>query len=208
MKKLKLTALAACVALAAGCTTRAETSEYFGKVVPPEGQHLRYISGPEPESLDPHMSTGQPEARLQIGLFDGVTEYHPETAQAIPALAERWEANADNSEFTFYLREAKWSNGDPITANDFVYSLRRGLSPELAARSAYLSYYIKGAQAYNEGKGKPEDVGITAVDDHTLKYTLTQPVPFFPGLLAHQFFRPVPKAAVGRGTPRAAGAYP
>src|SRR5688572_21060239 len=168
MTELKFVALAACVALAAGCTTQAETSEYFGKVVPPEGQHLRYISGPEPESLDPHMSSGQPEARMHVGLFDGVTEYHPETAQAIPALAERWDPNADHSEFTFYLRDAKWSNGERITANDFVYSLRRGLAPELAARSAYLAYYIKGAQEYNEGKGKHEDVGITAVDDRTL----------------------------------------
>jgi oligopeptide transport system substrate-binding protein len=196
MRKLKLVAIAGCLAAAAGCTTRAETSEYFGKVVPPEGQHLRYISGPEPESLDPQVSSGQPEARLHIGLFDGLTEYHPETAQAIPSLAERWEANADNSAFTFHLRDAKWSNGDPITAHDFVYSLRRGLAPEFAARTAYLAYYIKGAQAYNEGKGTAEDVGVTAVDDRTLTFTLAQPVPFFPGLLAHQFFRPVPRRAV------------
>ena len=121
---------------------------------------MRYISGSEPESLDPQVSSGQPEARLYLGLYDGLTEYHPETAQPIPALAERWEPNADNSEFTFHLRDAKWSNGDPITANDFVYSLRRGLAPEFAARTAYLAYYIKGAQAYNEGKGKAEDVGV------------------------------------------------
>ena len=157
---------------------------------------MRYISGSEPESLDPQVSSGQPEARLHIGLFDGLTEYHPETAQPIPALAERWEPNADNSEFTFHLRDAKWSNGDPITAHDFVYSLRRGLAPEFAARTAYLAYYIKGAQAYNEGKGKAEDVGVTAVDDRTVKFTLAQPVPFFPGLVAHQFFRPVPRKAI------------
>ena len=74
--------------------------------------------------------------------------------------------------------------------------LRRGLAPEFAARTAYLAYYIKGAQAYNEGKGKAEDVGVTAVDDRTVKYTLAQPVPFFPGLVAHQFFRPVPRKAI------------
>ena len=160
MVQLKLAAIAAVLSVAAGCTTQAEHSEYFGKVVPPEGQHMRYISGPEPESLDPQVSSGQPEARLHIGLFDGLTEYHPETGQAIPALAERWEPNTDNSEFTFHLRDARWSNGDPITAHDFVYSLRRGLAPAFAARTAYLAYYIKGAQAYNEGKGKAEDVGV------------------------------------------------
>src|SRR4029453_16783211 len=184
------------LALAAACTTQAENSPYFGKTVPPEGQHMRYISGSEPESLDPQVSSGQPEARLHIGFFDGLTEYHPETAQTIPALAESWEPNSDNSEFTFHLRDAKWSNGDAVTAQDFVYSLRRGLAPEFAARTAYLAYYIKGAQAYNEGKGKAADVGVTAVDDRTVKFMLPQPVPFFPGLVAHQFFRPVPRKAI------------
>ena len=184
------------LSIAAACTTQAENSPYFGKTVPPEGQHMRYISGSEPESLDPQVSSGQPEARLHIGLFDGLTEYHPETAQPIPALAESWEPNSDNSAFTFHLRDAKWSNGEPVTAQDFVYSLRRGLAPEFAARTAYLAYYIKGAQAYNEGTGKAEDVGVTAVDDRTVKFTLAQPVPFFPGLVAHQFFRPVPRKAI------------
>jgi len=188
--------LAAILPLAAGCTTTAEDSPYWGKTVPPQGQVLRYISGSEPESLDPQVSSGQPEARLYVGLYDGLTEYHPETAEAIPSLAERWEPNQDNSEFTFHLREAFWSNGDPITAHDFVYSLRRGLAPELASRIAYLAYYVRGAQAYNEGKGRAEDVGVEAIDDRTVRYRLTQSVPFFPGLVAHQLFRPVPRKAI------------
>ena len=192
---LKLVALAACISVVAGCTTSAEDTPYFGRTVAPEGQVLRYISGSEPESLDPHVSSGQPEARLYVGLFDGLTEYHPETGQPIPALAERWEANSDNSAFVFHLREAKWSNGDPITAQDFVYSLRRALAPEFASRTAYLAYYVEGAQAYNEGKGTAEDVGVEAIDDRTVRYTLAQSVPFFPGLVAHQFFRPVPRKA-------------
>jgi oligopeptide transport system substrate-binding protein len=131
-----------------------------------------------------------------VALYDALTEYHPETGEAIPSLAERWEPNSDNSEFTFHLRDAKWSNGDPITAQDFVYSLRRALEPALASRSAYLAYYIKGAQAFNEGKGSPEAIGIHAIDDRTLKFSLTQSVPFFPGLVAHQFYRPVPRKAI------------
>ena len=187
----------ASLTLGAACTTKAASSPYFGKAVPPEGQVLRYISGSEPESLDPQVSTGQPEARIYLALYEGLTEYDPVTGQAIPAIAERWEPNSDNSEFTFYLRpNARWSNGDPITAHDFVYSLRRGLSPALAARSAYLAYYIKGAQAYNEGKGRAEDVGIEAIDDHTLKIRLIQPVPFLTGLVAHQMFRLVPRKAI------------
>ena len=188
--------LALSVSVTPACTTRAEDSPFFGKTVPPEGQVMRYVSGSEPESLDPQVSSGQPEARLHVGLYDGLTEYHPETGQPIPGLAERWEPNSDNSAFTFHLREAKWSNGDPITAHDFVYSLRRGLAPEFASRVAYLAYYVKGAQAYNEGKGPADGVGVEALDDRTVRYTLAQPVPFFPGLVAHQFFRPVHRRTV------------
>lgn len=197
MTKLTAAIVAACFAFAAGCTTKASSSPYFGKVEAPEGQVMRYISGSEPETMDPHLSTGQPEARIYLALYEGLTEYHPVTGQTIPAIAERWEPNHDNTEFTFYLRRnARWSNGDPITARDFVYSLRRGLSPALAARSAYIAYYIDGAKAYNEGKGRAEDVGIEAIDDYTLKIRLATPVPFLSGLVAHQFFRLVPQKAI------------
>ncbi len=183
--------------LGAACGTRAQGADYFGAVDPPEGQVLRYISGSEPESLDPQVSTGQPEARIYLAIYEGLTEYDPITGEAIPAIAERWEANADNSEFLFHLRRnARWSNGDPITAHDFVYSIRRGLSPALAARSAYLAYYIHGAQAYNEGRGRAGDVGVDAIDDFTVRIRLTQSVPFLAGLVAHQFFRLVPRKAI------------
>jgi ABC-type oligopeptide transport system substrate-binding subunit len=195
--RLGLLVTAVLAGSACNSTTAAKGAPYFGKVVPPQGQVMRYISGSEPESLDPQVSTGQPEARIYLALYEGLTEIHPVTGQPIPGIAERWEANGDNTEFTFYLRHnARWSNGDPITARDFVYSLRRGLSPTLAARSAYLAYYIKGAQAYNEGKGRAEDVGIEAVDDYLVKIRLATPVPFLAGLLTHQFFRLVPQKAI------------
>ena len=104
-----------------------------------------------PKSLDPAVSAGQPEARIYMALYQGLVEYDPRTLAPIPALAERWETNNDSSEFTFHLRHnARWSNGDPITAQDFVYSLRRGLEPSLASKNAYLAYYIVNAEAYNE----------------------------------------------------------
>ncbi len=144
----------------AACSGVSADSEYFGRVQPPEGQVMRYISGSEPESLDPPVSSGQPEARLYMALFDGLTDYDPKTSVPIPGVAESWEANEDNSEFVFHLREnARWSNGEPVTAGDFLYSWRRALSPELASRNAYLAYDIKFAQAYNEGQvfvGDPE----------------------------------------------------
>lgn len=136
----------------AGCSASAKNGLYFGKTTPPAGQVLRYVTGSEPESLDPQISSGQPEARIYMAIFEGLTDYDPKNMQPIPAIAERWDVNNDSSEFVFHLRHnARWSNGDPITAQDFVYSMRRALSPELASRSAYLAYYIKNAQAYNEG---------------------------------------------------------
>ena len=135
------------------CSGVSSDNEFFGRVKPPEGQVMRYISGSEPESLDPPVSSGQPEARLYMALFEGLTDYDPKTSAPIPGVAESWESNADNSEFVFHLREdVRWSNGEPLTAGDFVYSWRRALSPGLASRNAYLAYDIKYAQAYNENE--------------------------------------------------------
>src|SRR6185437_14190635 len=113
---------------------------------------LRYVSGSEPETLDPQIPPLQNEARISMALFEGLAEYDPKTTAPIPALAERWEVNKDWSEVTFHLRhDGRFSNGDPITAQDFVYTIRRGLKPETASRVASLAYPIKYAQAFNEG---------------------------------------------------------
>jgi oligopeptide transport system substrate-binding protein len=139
------------------CTSSA-SSRYWGKTEPPAENVLRYISGSEPESLDPQVPTGQPEARVLMALFDGLVEYHPKTMDPIPALAESWKISPDGTEFIFNIRKgAKFSNGAPITAKDFVYTFRRGLSPELAAQNAYLAYEIKYAEAYNAGESFVKD---------------------------------------------------
>ena len=235
-----------------GCAAPSADSEFFGRVEPPAGQVLRFISGSEPSGLDPQVATGQPEARIHMALFEGLTEYHPKTSQPIPAIAERWDVNDDSSVFVFHLRPtARWSSGEPITAHDFVYSLRRGLNPASAMQNAYMAYYIVNAQGYNEGgvfardpgtrrfvlqkdvSGdselrlilpgaeaprqkqiardpqlrtavagtelvpiRAEDIGVEALDDHTLRITLTQPAPFFVGMMSHHFFAVVPKAAI------------
>lgn len=148
---VRVLAAAALAGLVAACAVSSE-SPYFGSTEPPEGQQLRFISGSEPESIDPPRSSGQPEARILIALFDGLTDFHPQTSQAIPSMAERWEALRNNTEYIFHLRpNLRWSNGRPITASDFVYSLRRGLAPEFASRVAYMAYDIEYAQAFNEG---------------------------------------------------------
>ncbi|MCY7344948.1 MAG: peptide ABC transporter substrate-binding protein [Pyrinomonadaceae bacterium] len=134
-----------------GCTSSA-SNRYWGKTAAPTDNVLRYITGSEPESLDPAFGTGQPEARIYMALYEGLLEYHPKTMEPIPAIAENWEISADGTEYLFHLRKnAKFSNGEPITAKDFVYTFRRALSPELASRNANLGYYIKYAEAYNSG---------------------------------------------------------
>jgi oligopeptide transport system substrate-binding protein len=172
VKAVRFVAFVLVVALvAASCTTRANKSEFFGKIDPPEGQVLRYITGSEPESLDPQMSSGQPEARIDIALYEGLCEYHPKTVEAMPAIAERWVENGDASEFVFFLRHnAQFSNGDPITAKDFIYTIRRGLDPALASRVAYLAYDIKYAEAYNNG-------GAFVRDPSTGRFLLATEVP-------------------------------
>ncbi len=295
--RLVLSAILTLTVIHAGCTASASNQLFFGKTDPPRDNVLRYVSGAEPETLDPQISDGQPEARIYMALYEGLVEYDPKTTAPIPALATRWEINKDSSEFTFHLRhDGRFSNGDPITARDFVYTLRRGMSPELASRTAALAYYVKYAQAYNEhgvfvqdpktGKflleqdledpsasdasGKPkvpltaqavtsvaeeyppipedkvpdadtefhrfmhspprvvlpadekkrdkqvnanpklkemlagkqfvpvkaEDIGVEAIDDHTLRICLAQPAPFFMSLLPHQFFRVINQKTV------------
>ncbi|MEP6900270.1 MAG: peptide ABC transporter substrate-binding protein [Actinomycetota bacterium] len=143
------------------CSTSAN-NRYFGKTVAPTDNIMRYTTGSEPESLDPQFATGQPEARIMMAIYDGLVEYHPKTMEPIPAIAESWEINEDGTEYIFHLRKtAKFSNGDPVTAKDFVYSFRRGLSPELASRNANLAYYIKYAEGYNAARSFVMDMSGT-----------------------------------------------
>lgn len=163
-------AIASFLLSAISCRVVATSGEFYGSTSPPRENILRYVNGDEPESLDPPVSSGQPEARIYMALYQGLVEYHPKTLSAIPALAETWSVNGDTSEFVFRLRHnARWSNGDPITAQDFVYSIRRGLSPELASKNAYLAYYITYAQAYNEN-------AVFARDKQTQQFVLAKDV--------------------------------
>ena len=142
-------ALLALAIVTAGCRTSAN-SRYFGETTPPARNVLRYVTGPEPESLDPQISDGQPEARILLALYEGLVEYDPKDLHPVPAIAESWEISPKVDEFVFHLRRnARWSDGMPITAHDFVYSFRRGFAPETVSRTAELGYFIKYAKAFN-----------------------------------------------------------
>lgn len=294
-------AIASLVFSSISCRVVATPGEFYGSTTPPKRNILRYVNGDEPESLDPAVSSGQPEARIYMALYEGLVEYDPKSLAAIPALAERWDTNNDSSEFVFHMRRnAVWSNGDPITAHDFVYSIRRGVSPTVASKNAYLAYYITYSEAYTEQavfardpktnqfllerdvadnvgtsastpQGSPasiadeyksgsvgpagiagpdakpdpgpdtafhqfmhspprltlpgdeavrnkllaknpkmqaavqgkefvpvsaEDIGVEAVDDYTVRITLSQPAAYFLGMMGHQLFRLVPRKVI------------
>ncbi len=148
------------------CSIPNENEPYFGKTVPQSADVVRYVSGSEPESLDPQIGTGQPEQRIYLALYEGLVEYDPQTLEPVPAIAERWETNNDSTEYTFYMRRnARWSNGEPITARDFVYTMRRGLDPKFASRAAGQAYYIKNAKAFNEGAAFIQDASGEFLND-------------------------------------------
>ncbi|MCG6504549.1 ABC transporter substrate-binding protein [Kingella sp. SNUBH-2017] len=158
---------------------------------PAEKQEIVVNNGAEPETLDPHKSSGVPESNILNQLLVGLTGTDPD-GKTVPALAEKWES-ADNQTWVFHLREAQWSNGDPITADDFVYSMRRVVDPLTA--SPYASYLgdakVKNAEEIANGKAKPEELGVKALDAKTLQITLSSPVPYFPDMLVHSSTRPV-----------------
>lgn len=158
---------------------------------------LEYGNNSEPQTLDPGKANLVDEASIIGDLIEGLTTDAPD-ATPMPGVAARWETSPDGLVWTFHLREARWSDGRPVTADDFVYGLRRTLDPKTASIYAYLLYVIKGGQALNEGKGAPETLGATAVDARTLQLTLEHPAPYLPELLKHQSFFPVPKHVVER----------
>lgn len=150
------------------------------------------------ETLDPHMATGQPEHWVITALFEGlVAPGEDDPDSEAPGVALSWES-PDLTRWTFKLRpEARWSDGVPITAEDFIYSWRRILTPELGADYGQMLHIIKGAAAFNEGKTKDfSSVGVKALDAHTLEVILDGPAPYFIGMLKHYAWFPVPKHAI------------
>lgn len=158
--------------------------------------HIGNLS--EPADLDPQLITSITDAQIVICLMEGLTAMDPKDAHPVPGVAERWEHSEDKLTWTFHLRsDARWSNGDPVTAHDFAYSYRRMLSPALASEYASLLYCLRGAEAYNTGKlGDFAEVGVRAVDDRTLALTLHTPVAYLPALVMHQAFHPVHQATI------------
>lgn len=187
-KKLLLLALVGILVLsfATGCGGDKKDAATTSKTI-------RYVVGAEPETLDPRKSTGMPEAKIEGNLFEGLTT-HGKDGKIIAGAAEKWTVSPDGKVYTFTLRaNGKWSNGEPVTAQDFEYSWKKVLDPSFASKYAQQLYFLAGAEAYNTGKGTADKVGVKALDDKTLQVTLADPCPFFPSVLVHHAYYPVNK---------------
>lgn len=147
------------------------------------------------DTLDPHRSSAAWENIIIGDMFLGLTQ-HTADGQVIPAMAESWTTSDDGLVWTFNLRDTTWSDGVPLTAEDFVFALRRIQDPAIASQYSSLLYIIKNSQAVNEGRVAPEELGVRAIDDRTLEITLEQPAPFLEGLLTHYTTYPVPRHIV------------
>jgi len=158
------------------------------------------INGGEPESLDPAIITGQVEMRVVQGLFEGLTRLDPRTARAIPGLAQSWEISPDGKIYTFHLRtNLVWSTGEPIHAEDVVYSWIRSLSPATASDYAGQLFYVKNAEDFNAGKISDASlVGIHALDPFTVRVELNYPTAFFLDVCAMPVTYTVPRWTIGK----------
>jgi oligopeptide transport system substrate-binding protein len=158
-----------------------------------KGNVIHLANGTEPSDLDPQIITGRPEANIVRALMEGLVTPDPETLAPRPGQAERWEISADGLVYTFYLRpNAKWSNGDAVTAHDFVGSYQRMLTPALASQYAYQLYLANNAEAYHRGEIEDfSEVGFKALDDLTLEITLDHPTSYFLNVLIHTSWYPV-----------------
>ena len=159
---------------------------------------LHWGNTSEPQSLDPHIATGVPESKILFAVAEGLVSKDPATLEIVPGVAERWDISDDGLSYTFYLRKnARWSNGDPLTAEDFIWSWWRGLQPALGNLWVYMLAPIKNSQAYYSGEIRDfSEVGIEALDPYTLRITLENPTPYFLQLLDHNALYPVHRATV------------
>lgn len=144
----------------------------------------------EPTSIDPQLTTDLAGGTVADLVMEGLLRKDKD-GKTIAGLAQKWEVSEDGLKWTFYLRDAKWENGDVVTANDFKAGWLRALNPETAAENAYLMYMIKGAEDYNSGKGKAENVAINVIDEKTLEVELAVPTGYFDDLLTFKAYMPV-----------------
>ncbi len=159
--------------------------------------------GSEVSDLDPQLAANIAEGDIASALFEGLVAEDPVDLHPVPGVAESWEISADQLTYQFHLRAgARWSNGVPVTAQDFVESWRRILTPSLGATNADLLHLLQGAEAFHRGLTKDfNSVGVTALDPHTLRVRLEHPAPYFLSLLTNPAWLPVPVPTIAASGP-------
>ncbi|QSF43871.1 peptide ABC transporter substrate-binding protein [Paenibacillus tianjinensis] len=163
-------------------------------------QTLRINLSAEPPTFDPAQAQDSQANTVLKTMYEGLTRMNDETGQAEPGIAEKWDVSADGLVYTFHLRDAVWSNGDPVEAADFVRAWKRVLDPNTdpTAPYAYQLYYLKNGEEYYTKKVTDfNEVGVKAVDAKTLEVTLKAPTPYFLGLLSFYTYYPVHKSVEG-----------
>ena len=156
----------------------------------------------EPETIDPHILTGQPDGRIGAALFEGLTRFDPRTGQGIPGLAERWDISPDAKTYTFHLRPGlTFSTGEPITAEEVVWSWTRAVAPETGADYVNFYFYVVNGKAIANSTNPPSrrpPLGIRALNSLTVEVQLVNPTPFFLDLCAMRIMAVVSRTAVER----------
>lgn len=184
--------LAACTP-AGNTTTAGSGTTTAGEIKAPTGGLVRYNLGADPKTLDPALNTAVDGGTVLQNLYVGLMRTD-ENDVPVPGMAESHEISDDQLVYTFKLRDAKWSDGEPVKAQDFAYAWYRALDPNTqpaAAEYAYQLFYIKNAAKFNAGEVAKEEVGIEVVDEKTLKVTLEAPVAYFLSLMAFPTYFPV-----------------
>ncbi len=191
MRLKNLLAVGALVLGACGGSGPEQTPVRYGPIGGESGEELADIqilhrsNGTEPQTLDPHRAEGVPSSNILRDLFEGLVAEAPDGA-LIPGAAESWEISEDGLTYTFTLRpDGRWSNGDPVTARDFEFGLRRSADPNTLSRYSSVLAPIRNARAVIAGELPPEALGVEALDERTLVIRLETPTPYLLGLLTH-----------------------
>jgi len=180
--------------LITGCGTKTtkDGSTAQATTAPAAGGKVSINLKSEPPQMNSILTTDSTSGNVQRHVFEGLTRLGKD-GKPIPAIAEKWETSSDGLKWTFTLRDAKWSDGSAITADDFKFGITQLLKKDVAAEYAYLGYYIKNGEEFNKGTAKEEDLGVKALDPKKLEITLAKPAPFLLDLLAFHSFLPVKK---------------
>ncbi|TCT17906.1 oligopeptide transport system substrate-binding protein [Bibersteinia trehalosi] len=196
--QLKLSYTLVATLVASGLSSQTWAAKVPEGTLLAEKQQIVINNGAEPSSFDPHKTDGLPEAQISYQLLEGLVTKDSDGNEQ-PGMAVSWESSSDFKQWTFKLRpDAKWSNGEPVTAHDFVFSWQRLATPTTASPYAsYLDYLkVENAQDVIEGKKQSSELGVKALDDLTFQVTLSEPVPYLVGMTTHQSMLPVPKSVV------------